>query len=329
MSDWKLIIPYLRPIEHLIVDDEVSEIMCNPGGAVFLERAGRLEPTSVQMGGSFLETAIRNIARGLQMEVCEKTPLLDARLPDGSRVAATWRPISVGGASLTIRKFQSKRFTGEDLVGRGALTVAQLEALVSAVKHRETILISGGTGAGKSSVLNALAEYIPPEERIVLIEDTAELSLNQPNLVRLEARRELAELPAITIQMLVRQSLRMRPDRLIVGEVRGAEGWDLLQALNTGHEGSLSTIHGNSALGSFLRLRTCIAMAGMDLPPPAIAQAIAEAVRWLVHIKRLSDGTRVVTEVLMLNDYNAAADSYEVTRLCELVPLSTNRRKEA
>ena len=315
MSDWRLIIPYLRPIEHLIVDDEVSEIMVNAGGSVFLERAGRLQSTGVRMSGGHLETAIRNIARGLGNDVSEVLPLLDARLPDGSRVAATWQPISVGGASLTIRKFQSKRFTGEDLVRLGALTEAQREALAYAVKHRETILISGGTGAGKSSVLNALAEYIPSDERIVLIEDTAELSLNQPNLVRLEARRELAGLPAITIQMLVRQSLRMRPDRLIVGEVRGPEGWDLLQALNTGHEGSLSTIHGNSALGSLSRLRTCIAMAGMDLQPQAIAQAIAEAVDWLVHIKRLSDGTRVVKEVLLLEDYNVASDSYEVTKL--------------
>src|SRR5215471_4081715 len=245
---FELILPFLRPIEHLILDEGISEIMVNGSGRIFIERRGDVqEVPDARLTEKNLQVAVRNIARALGDEINEQQPLLDSRLPDGSRVAAVIPPCSIGGTTLTIRKFHSKQFTADELVRIGSLTGDVLETLRRAIRERDNILISGGAGTGKTTLLNALASFIPEIERIVLIEDTAEIQLDKPNLVRFEARRGQPDQPAVTIRDLVRASLRHRPDRILLGEVRGGEAFDLLQALNTGHSGSLSTIHANSA----------------------------------------------------------------------------------
>ena len=309
-----IILPFLRPVQPLIADEEVSEILVNAGGQVFIERAGLLEamPESVTIPERQRQAAVRNIARLLGDDISDEMPLLDARLPDGSRVAAVMPPASVGGTVIAIRKFRSKVFTAEELVRRGMLSGQTLAELCRAIEARRTILISGGTGTGKTTLLNALSAFIPVADRIVIIEDTAEIDLAAPNLVRLEARRAQSDLPAITIRDLLRQTLRLRPDRIILGEVRGAEAFDLMQALNTGHTGTVSTIHANSARLAVSRLRTCVAMAGMDLPERAVARSIAEVVQVLVHIERRA-GKRFVSEVLNIDRYDSGRDQYEFT----------------
>lgn len=250
-----LILPFLRPVRELILDEEISEVLVNASGRVFAERDGVLEsmPESMTIPERHRQAAVRNIARLLGDDISEEMPLLDARLPDGSRVAAVMPPASVGGTVVAIRKFRSKVFTAEELVRRGMLSDRILHQLCAALETRRNILISGGTGTGKTTLLNALCAFLPPADRIVLIEDTAEIDLTAPNLVRLEARRAQPDMPAITIRDLLRQTLRLRPDRIILGEVRGAEAFDLLQALNTGHSGTISTVHANSARLSTLR----------------------------------------------------------------------------
>ena len=245
---FEVILPFLRPIAHLIEDPTITEIMVNGSGRIFVERAGQLELVpGVTVREHNLRVAVRNLARALGDDVSDEQPLLDSRLPDGSRVAAALPPVSLGGTTLTIRKFQAQTFTAEQLVRLGTLTPQQLAVLRQAIEVRANILISGGTGTGKTTLLNALTAFLPAHDRLVLIEDTAELQLDTPNLVRFEARREQAGLPAITIRDLLRATLRHRPDRILVGEVRGGEAFDLLQAFNTGHSGTLSTIHANSA----------------------------------------------------------------------------------
>ena len=313
---FEMILPFLRPIEHLILEEDVSEIMCNSDGRIFAERAGKLEPLppDVSISERQRQAAIRNIARALGDDISDEMPLLDSRLPDGSRIAAVLAPVSVGGTVFSIRKFRSKLFTADELVRRGMLTDSQLVSLRQAVLGLQTILISGGTGSGKTTLLNALASFMPRDERIVLIEDTSEIAIAMPNLVRLEARRTQPDLPAVTIRDLLRQTLRLRPDRIILGEVRGAEAFDLLQALNTGHTGTLSTIHANSARLAISRLRTCVAMAGVEIPDPAIARNIAEVIQVLVHIERVN-GVRRVAEVLQVGRYDSANDDFQLTAL--------------
>lgn len=313
MNNFDLIIPYVKPLKPLLDDEEVSEIMVNATGQVFAERNGRLYLVEgVHIPEAKLQAAVRNIARLLGDDIDESKPLLDARLPDGSRVAAVMPPASVGGTIINIRKFRSKLFTGDELVRRGMLPLELLYQLQTLIEARQTILISGGTGSGKSSLLNALAAYLPQDERIVVIEDTAELSIQSPNLIRLEARRQQDDTPAVSIQDLVRQSLRLRPDRIILGECRGAEAFDLLTAMNTGHQGTLSTIHANTARMAIERFRTCIAMAGSTLPDQAIARNIAEVVQVVIHIARVA-GHRHITEVMQLGPYDAQADRYSCT----------------
>ncbi len=315
MSGFEMILPYLRPIEHLIGDEEVSEIMVNGDGRVFAERDGRIELVpEVSLPERQRQAAVRNIARILDDDICEEKPLLDSRLPDGSRVAAVLGPTSVGGTILCIRKFRSKLFTAEEMVRMGSLSAAVLGHLRQAIEARHTILISGGTGTGKTTLLNALAAFLPQDERVVLIEDTAEISIGSPNLVRLEARRAQPDIPAVTIRDLLRQTLRLRPDRIILGEVRGAEAFDLLQALNTGHTGTLSTIHANTARLAISRLRTCVAMAGVEVPDKAIARNIAEVVQVLVHIERIN-GVRRVSEVLRIGRYDSVNDEYDLAQM--------------
>ncbi len=310
-----VILPFLRPIAHLIEEPSVTEIMVNGSGRIFVEREGRLEPVpDVTIREHNLRVAVRNLARVLGDDISEQAPLLDSRLPDGSRVAAALPPVSLGGTTLTIRKFQSQRFTAEELVRIGTLTAGDLARVRRAIETRDNILISGGTGTGKTTLLNALTAFLPPDDRLVLIEDTTELQLDAPNLVRFEARREQAGLPAVTIRDLLRATLRHRPDRILVGEVRGGEAFDLLQALNTGHSGSLSTIHANSAGQALRRFTSCVLQSGVDLPYAAIRHAVAECLQLLVHLER-RHARRVVTELVRVRGYDPASDTYDLQPL--------------
>ena len=312
---FEVILPFLRPIERLIRDDDVSEIMVNGSGAVFVERAGVIEPVrGVQITEKNLQVAARNIARALGDEVSEEKPLLDSRLPDGSRVAVVLPPCSVGGTTLTIRKFHSRLFTADELVRIGTLPQAVLDQARDAILWNDNILISGGTGTGKTTLLNAIAAFIPDDDRLVLIEDTAEMQVDKPNIVRFEARREQPDLPAVTIRDLVRAALRHRPDRIILGEVRGGEAFDLLQALNTGHSGTLSTIHANSATQALNRLASCVLQSGVELPYAAIRSAIADSIQLVMHIAR-RDGQRTVKELLRIDGYDHADETYRLRTL--------------
>jgi pilus assembly protein CpaF len=303
MSSLDRILPFLRPIEDLLADSDITEVMVNAGGRrVFVERAGRLQPvTGRVLEPRNLTVAIKNIARACGDEISEHQPILDARLDDGSRVAAMFPPCSVDGPTLTVRKF-GRRYTLGGLVAGGMLTEEQAAILRAVVRDGRNILISGGTGTGKTTLLNALAATIPPEDRIVLIEETSEIQVDLPNVVRFEARRALAPLgqeattPAVTISELVRATLRHRPDRIILGEVRGAEAADLLQALNTGHRGSLSTIHANTASQAPIRLAHCVLAANTGLPPIAVEDAVRRVVHVVVHLER-QNGSRVVSGI--------------------------------
>lgn len=316
MSTLDHILPFLRPVADLLVDPDVTEVMVNNGGrAVFVERDGvvRAVPGRV-LEVRNLTAAIKNIARACSDEISEMQPMLDARLADGSRVAAMFPPVSVDGPVLTVRKF-GHRYGLADLVRLGAVGQALADRLTAAVRAQQNILISGGTGSGKTTLLNALAAQVPDSDRIVVIEETSEIHLSKPNLLRFEARRTQAALgsdappAAVTVADLVRASLRHRPDRILVGEVRGAEAWDLLQALNTGHLGSMSTVHGNSAHQALARLAHCVLMANVGLPHHSAREAIALAIHVVVHLARV-DGCRRVLEVVRVRDYDHAADRF-------------------
>jgi pilus assembly protein CpaF len=257
---------------------------------------------------------VRNLARALGDDISDEQPLLDSRLPDGSRVAAVLPPVSLGGTTLTIRKFQSRHYTADELVRIGTLTPDQLDAIQQAMRARHNILISGGTGTGKTTLLNALVAFLPPADRLVVIEDIAELQLEAANVVRFEARREQAGVPAVTIRDLLRATLRHRPDRILVGEVRGGEAFDLLQALNTGHSGTLSTIHANSAEQALRRFASCVLQSGVDLPYAAIRHGIAEGIQLVVHLER-RNSRRVLTELLRVRRYDVVTDTYDLEAL--------------
>ena len=287
------------PLEPYLRDPSISEIMVNGFDQVYVERAGRLEPVPVAFADeSHLRRTIDKIVAKVGRRVDEASPMVDARLPDGSRVNAVVPPIALDGSVLTIRKFAADPFTVDDLVGFGTLTPATAYLLQCCVHGRMNILIGGGTGSGKTTSLNVLSSFVPADERIVTIEDAAELQLRQDHVLRLEARPPNVESRGeVAVRDLVRNALRMRPDRIIVGEVRDGAALDMLQAMNTGHDGSITTVHSNSPRDSLSRLETMVLMAGVDLPARAIREQMASAIDLIVHQSRLKDGTRRITHI--------------------------------
>lgn len=287
------------PIDPLLNDADVTEVMVNGPHNIYVERDGKLARTDVRFVDDIhLRRIIDKIVGQVGRRVDEATPLVDARLPDGSRVNAVIHPLSIGGPFLTIRKFSVDPFQEEDLIRFGSFSQKTADFLRACVEGRLNTIISGGTGSGKTTTLNVASSYIPETERIVTIEDAAELQLHQEHLLSLESRPpNLEGKGQITIRDLVRNSLRMRPDRIVVGEVRGGESLDMLQAMNTGHDGSLTTVHSNSPRDTLSRIETMVLMSGFDLPVRAIREQISSAVDLIVHIARLRDGTRRVTHV--------------------------------
>jgi pilus assembly protein CpaF len=287
----------LGPLESLLDDDEIDEIMISGTRPVWVERRGRIEETSVAFADEHeLLHAIERMLAGAGRRVDRADPLCDARLPDGSRVHVALPPLAVDGPAVTIRRFRARRWTPEELVARGTWSPAVAALVADVVADRRSVLVSGGTGAGKTTTLGAIASLLPAAERIVTVEDTAELRLGQPHVVRLEARPARTDgRGEITIRELVRNALRMRPDRIVVGEVRGAEALDMVLAMTTGHDGSLSTIHARSPASALRRLETLCLMADVGLPHVAIARMVGDAVGLVLQQTRLADGRRRVT----------------------------------
>lgn len=314
------------PIEPLLRDPSVSEVMVNGPHKVYVERRGRLEITDAEFTDeAHLRRVIDRIVSRVGRRVDESSPMVDARLPDGSRVNAIVPPIALDGSTLTIRKFAAERLTIESLIGFGTLTRQTADLLSACVRGRLNILVSGGTGSGKTTMLNVLSSFVPHDERIVTVEDAAELQLNQDHVVRLESRPANTEgRGTISARDLVKNALRMRPDRIIVGEVRDGAALDMLQAMNTGHDGSLTTLHSNTPRDALARLETMVLMAGMDLPMRAIRDQVVSAVHLIIQVSRLRDGSRKVTHItevagmegdvvtmqdLFLFDYRAGTDA--------------------
>jgi pilus assembly protein CpaF len=311
MNGFETILPFLKPIEHLILDDAISEVMVNGADHVFIEKDGFLqEVKGVSLGDKALMVAVKNIARRLGNDISEAKPILDSRLPDGSRVAAVIPPCSLSGVTLTIRKFNTRHFEMNDLIRCGTLSQQLANRLEDYVIHRKNILISGGTGSGKSTLASILVKFIPEDERILLIEDTAELHILQPNLVRFEARQEQNGVPPVVVRDLLKAALRHRPDRLLLGEIRGGEAFDLLQLLNTGHSGTLSTVHASSAKLGLARFTSCVLQSGVELPYRSVKANIGDSVNVVIHIER-RPGRRFVSEVLEINGYNPDADLFD------------------
>jgi pilus assembly protein CpaF len=321
----------LGPLEPLLADPSVDEVMVNGPGAVYVERGGRVERAGVEFADEAeLMHAIERVLAPLGRRVDEASPLCDARLADGSRVNVVIPPLSLSGACLTIRRFRREGFSLRDLVANGTLPAGLAEFLAVCVAARASILVSGGTGSGKTTTLNALSGAIPGEERIVTIEDAAELRLRQRHVVRLEARpANLEGRGEVTIRQLVKNALRMRPDRIVVGEVRGAEALDMLQALNTGHDGSLTTVHANSPEDALRRVETLALMAGVGLPHAAVREQAASALDVIVHQARLPDGRRAVESVTEVVRVAGGAGVRELYRRGgELRPPSEGRLAE-
>ena len=287
------------PIEPLLNDNDITEVMVNGYDEVFVERFGIIEATTVHFEDEqHLRRVIDRIVSPIGRRVDESSPMVDARLPNGYRVNATIPPLSLDGPILTIRKFNVRPYTAQDLIANASLSVQLVSFLKACVEARVNMVISGGTGSGKTTLLNVLSSFIPNRERIITIEDTAELQLNQRHVVRLEKRPPNIEGKGeITIRALVINALRMRPDRIVVGECRGSEALDMLQAMNTGHDGSMTTIHSNGPRDALRRIETMVLMAGFDLPLKAIREQVASSIELVVHIERMKDGTRKVVQV--------------------------------
>jgi pilus assembly protein CpaF len=313
------------PIERLLADESITEIMVNGPFDVWVERQGRLFETTVRFNDeSHLRRIINKMVAQVGRRIDESSPMVDARLPDGSRVNAVIPPLSLTGPLVTIRKFSKRRLDLGDLIRLGTMNTETVEFLQRCILAELNILISGGTGSGKTTLLNALSTSIPDDDRIVTIEDAAELRLNQRHVLRLEARPMNIEGEGeIPIRELVRNSLRMRPDRIIVGEVRGAEALDMLQAMNTGHDGSLCTVHANTPRDALARIETMVMMAGFELPVLAIRQQVAAALDLIVHLERLEDGSRRVTAITevqrMESDVITLQDIFEF-KVSEVTP---------
>lgn len=287
------------PIQSLLDDDEITEIMVNGPKKVFVEKKGQLTKSNVAFDDDdHVLRIIDRIILPLGRRVDADSPTVDARLPDGSRVNAVVRPVAIDGPSITIRKFRKDKLKAEDLINFGSMTAQMAEFLKACVKARFNIIISGGTGSGKTTLLNVMSGFIPEDERIITIEDAAELQLQQDHVMRMETKAANADgQHAVSIRELVKNSLRMRPDRIVVGEVRGGEALDMLQAMNTGHDGSLTTVHSNTPRDALSRIETLVLMAGMDLPLKVVRQQISSAVDLIVQQTRLKDGQRKVTAV--------------------------------
>ena len=312
---FRLIAPFLKPVLGLLEDDTVTEVMINPD-SVFVERAGSLERASgLRLEPLQVRRAALAIARSLGDDIGDERPLLDARLPDGSRIAAALPPCSFGGPVMTIRKFAREGLALDDLARIGAISGPALGTVRAAARERRNILISGGTGTGKTTLLAAISSLVPEDERVVVIEDTVELSLAHPNAVRFAARRPADGAPAVTVRDLVRAALRHRPDRIVVGEVRGGEAWDLLQALNTGHDGSLSTIHASSAYNALKRCASCALQSGVGLPYAAVQDMVGDVIDLVLHVER-RDGRRRVAQALRVDGYDGASRRW----VCQRIP---------
>jgi pilus assembly protein CpaF len=289
----------LGPLEKLVADDAVSDILVNSPYEVFIERRGRLEQTDVIFADvQHLMRIIHRVVSRVGRRIDEVSPMVDARLPDGSRVNAVIPPLSLNGPTLSIRRFGKRPLTLDDLTQLHSIAPEMVQFLAAAVESRASFLVSGGTGAGKTTLLNALTKFIPGEERLITIEDSAELNLLHRHVIRLETRPPNTEdAGEVNQRALVRNSLRMRPDRIIVGEVRGSEALDMLQAMNTGHEGSLTTIHANDTRDALARLEMMVAMTGYELPVPVVREYIATGIRLVVHLARLKGGARRVMRI--------------------------------
>jgi pilus assembly protein CpaF len=307
----------LGPLEELLADEAVEEVMVNGHERVYVERAGRIERTEVSFPSEqALRDAIERILTPLGRRVDELSPMVDARLEDGSRVHVVIPPLAVDGPSMSIRRFSAVRPGPRELVELGTITEELHDQLAAAVAARRSVLVSGGTGSGKTTLLNALSAFIDSGERVITIEDAAELRLRQPHVVRLESRPSNVEgRGRVTVRDLLRGALRMRPDRIVIGEVRGGEALDLLMALNTGHEGALSTVHANSPEDALRRLETLALMAGVGLPHEAIREQLGRGLDLIIHLARLSDGSRRVVEVAEVVRTAGAVGVRELYRL--------------
>ncbi|MEY2720563.1 MAG: CpaF family protein [Gammaproteobacteria bacterium] len=297
----------LGPLEPLLADPSVSDILVNGAHHVYVERGGKIERTDIRFhDDAHLLNIIDRIVSRVGRRIDESVPMVDARLQDGSRVNAIIPPLALDGPVLSIRRFGKDALTTDDLIRLGSLSPALVELLKAVVLARLNVMISGGTGSGKTTLLNVMSGFIPERERIITIEDSAELQLRQPHVVRLETRQVNVEgRGQITQRDLVRNSLRMRPDRIVVGEVRGAEALDMLQAMNTGHDGSLTTVHANSSRDALSRIETMVAMSGVQFPIAALRAQIAAAIDVIIHVERHEDGRRRVTSLQEINGMEA------------------------
>ncbi len=311
----------LGPLEAFLYDPNISDILVNGYNKVYIERFGKLELTPIKFNdNNHLKKIIDRIVSGVGRRIDESSPMVDARLKDGSRVNAIIPPLSIDGPSLSIRRFLADKMTLDDLVVRDELTDYMADFLKSVARSKLNILISGGTGSGKTTLLNAISNFIPNNERIITLEDSAELQLQLPHVLRLETRPpNIEDKGEVTLRDLVRNALRMRPDRIIVGEVRGGEAFDMLQAMNTGHEGSLATIHGNNPRDVLARLENMISMAGLDMPVKAMRSQIASAIQLVIQLNRLEDGSRRIVSIQeiegMEGDIISTSEIFKYTRV--------------